>query len=86
MIIKWLIVFKQFSEFQQNLFPKFKNNLFISSQEYEDRQLVWEQYEVELERKIARLEKNQDELFEAAQKVLFSMQLCIIASMMANDI
>ena len=30
---------------------------------------MWEQYEVELERKIARLEKNQDELFEAAQKV-----------------
>ncbi|XP_065052482.1 centrosomal protein of 290 kDa-like [Rhopilema esculentum] len=41
---------------------------FKQSKEYEDRQLVWEQYEVELERKIARLEKNQDELFETAQK------------------
>ena len=45
--------------------------LISNLKEYEDRQLVWEQHEVELERKIARLEKNQDELFDAAQKVSY---------------
>ena len=39
--------------------------------EFEDRQLLWEQHEVELERSIAKLEKQQRDVMEAAQKVLF---------------
>ena len=37
--------------------------------EYEDRQLLWEQHEVELERKIAKLERQQKDFYEAAKKV-----------------
>lgn len=43
--------------------------LFFFLQEYEDRQLLWEQHEVELERKIAKLEAQQKDFYEAAKKV-----------------
>lgn len=38
------------------------------SKEHEDRQLIWEQREVELERAIDKLEKQQEELADAATK------------------
>lgn len=38
------------------------------AKEHEDRQLIWEQREVELERMIDKLEKQQRELAEAATK------------------
>ena len=43
--------------------------------EFEDRQLLWEQHEVELERSVAKLEKQQRDIMEAAQKVLFKLFL-----------
>ncbi|XP_047125642.1 centrosomal protein of 290 kDa isoform X1 [Hydra vulgaris] len=38
------------------------------SKEYDDRQLLWEQHEVELERKIVMLEKQQQGIMDAAKK------------------
>ena len=38
-------------------------------QEYEDRQLLWEQHEVELERTIAKFERQQEEVMDAARRV-----------------
>jgi len=38
------------------------------AKEYEDRQLLWEQHEVELERSIAKLEKQQRDVMETARR------------------
>ena len=45
--------------------------------EFEDRQLLWERHEVELERSIAKLEEQQRDVMEAAQKVFKKFYLLL---------
>ena len=60
-------------------------HLLTLLKEYEDRQLLWEQHEVELERKIAKLENQQKDFYEAAKKVIFDNRIFEHLKSMATE-
>lgn len=52
----------------ENLICILEEDNIKQAKEYEDRQLLFEQHEVELERSIAKLERQQQDMMEAARK------------------
>ncbi len=46
-------------------------------QEIEERQLIWEHRELDMERKIEQLEKQQNDIADAAKRVILHILQCV---------